>query len=88
MAPEDIIMEIISTKNWMMTKNNTQKSVESRWRGCYKEFIILNLCFSKKERFKINELRMQYKNLDNLNQYKTKEKQTKNNEGQNYGNSK
>lgn len=31
---------------------------------------------------------MQYKNLDNLNQYKTKEKQTKNNEGQNYGNSK
>ena len=54
-------------------------------RGCYKEFIILNIYFRKQERFLINELRMQCKNLDNTNQRKTKRKSNK---GQNYGNSK
>ena len=86
MGLEEIVMEIINTENWMTT---TELICKNLWkvdeRGCYKEFIILNIYFRKQERFLINELRMQCKNLDNTNQCKTKRKSNK---GQNYGNSK
>lgn len=59
----------------MMTEELIRKNLcKVDERGCYKEFIILNIYFRKQERFLINELRMQCKNLDNTNQCKNQKK--------------